>query len=353
MSRAYKDTVLKGYSNYPAWKLDVDADLNDRKLKKFVTGAMIVPQEPTLGKFVDATGTTSGTTETAPTPAEVKAFDDAEAKYDEWSSNNSQCIKVLRQSVSETLKIDIQGFQTPKEMYHYLVKRYPSGNAARIRTLVDTINSVVNMKNSTVAEKCQLMQSNNDEIRRAKPADAVSESTMISHLIKSMSDEYSSVIDVIDSMDNLTLEDVRSRLEVKETKLNDPPLREEVVMVTSRERERYVKYADRLCNHCKEKGHIKMRCPQWRATTEGKGWMTSKAGKNQLKKDKEWEERNTKKEVIANVMEDSTSEDSTSEDEEDRILRKELCSHESFEMAPSHRRIHAAIQINCMASGHN
>lgn len=81
-------------------------------------------------------------------------------------------------------------------------------------------------------------------------------------------DEYSFAKAMLEDVDNLTLELVRSRFKSVEQRLKYESSRQGATAnKTSKGQD------GRKCFYCKKPGHVKIRCYRWLATDEGKKWM--------------------------------------------------------------------------------
>ena len=248
------------------------------------------------------------------------------AEIKEYRKNESICNVAVLNSLDEYHKKSVQSFNTPKEVYDFVIKKYAAPNAARRAQLLNAIYSVSTQTDKTVQEKVDSLRNLKAELDGHKDKTPFPEEVLTQFLKISMGEEYETTIEIINNeKEDVSFEEVANRLENKETELKGKAITGETANFAGRGRGGYRGRGGRGgfkgprgpeggCYTCGGP-HWKKQCAEWHKTEEGRKWLLSDEGKyhlmgqklkaQRISKNNETKEENSK---MARVQELSDSE---------------------------------------------
>ncbi|XP_072064209.1 uncharacterized protein [Arachis hypogaea] len=264
--------ILNG-SNYAHWVEAMRGFLKGRKLWRYVTGDIACPVKPTLSK--DGASKSKEDAE--------KEKDYAE-KLEDWDSKNHQIITWFRNTSTPGIHLQFGRFETAKEVWDHLAKRYTISDLSHQYQLLKELHSLKQERGQAVFDFLAQMEIIWDQLTSCEPVlkdptDAKAyedyrNRTRLIQFLMALTDDYEPVRASLLHQNPLpSLEDALPRLKSEETRLGLLRSKSETVFAATDRKGKICRNCNRPghsfsdcpsieCRKCKQKGHIGSNCPK-------------------------------------------------------------------------------------------
>lgn len=243
-------TLLDGL-NYTIWSQEMSSFLKGRKLWRIITGDISKPTKQTNeddGKFWE--------------------------RLEDWDSKNHQILTWIRNTTIQSIKFQFARFETAKEVWDLLAKRYSTTDIVHQYRLHEKLHNMKQLPGQPINEFLSEMQAIWDQLGMAEPTwentkDAENylkyrDNMRVLHFLMALTPEYEPVRGSILHRGSLpSLESTVSELLSEETRLSilkSPPINPTVdtsaiLAVASKPSK-----SDKYCNYCRRTGHVISEC---------------------------------------------------------------------------------------------
>nr|XP_025702499.1 uncharacterized protein LOC112803201 [Arachis hypogaea] len=264
--------ILNG-SNYAHWVEAMRGFLKGRKLWRYVTGDIACPVKPTVSK--DGASKSKEDAE--------KEKDYAE-KLEDWDSKNHQIITWFRNTSTPGIHLQFGRFETAKEVWDHLAKRYTISDLSHQYQLLKELHSLKQERGQAVFDFLAQMEIIWDQLTSCEPVlkdpiDAKAyedyrNRTRLIQFLMALTDDYEPVRASLLHQNPLpSLKDALPRLKSEETRLGLLRSKSETVFAATDRKRKICRNCNRPghsfsdcpsieCRKCKQKGHIGSNCPK-------------------------------------------------------------------------------------------